>query len=183
MVLVRHATSVVPEPSGPDDFHRGLTRRGRAQAERLVAELVATRPVAVVSSPYLRAVQTVTPTARTLGLPVSTDLALREWDSGLAPRPDFADHYARSWADPDLARPGAESLTQLSERAVTTLRSLAAEFGGAPVVIGSHGTFLSRALAGFGVMVDWPFSQAMPMPAIYRLKLSDHGVHVAGPGL
>jgi 2,3-bisphosphoglycerate-dependent phosphoglycerate mutase len=183
LVLVRHAVPFLPEPDGPDDFHRGLTRRGRVQAERLVAELVPVGPVAVVSSPYLRAVQTVEPTARKLGVPVVTDLALREWDSGLTPRPDFAHHYARSWADPDFARPGAESLAQLSERAVVALQSLAAEFDGAAVVVGSHGTFISRALVGLGVTVDWPFGQAMPMPAVYRLRFSVHGVHAAGPGL
>ena len=123
------------------------------------------------------------PAARELGLPVVTDLALREWDSGLVARPDFADQYAISWADLAFARPGGESLATLSERAVRAVRTLAAEFDGGAVVVGSHGTFISRVLAGFGVAVDWPFSQAMPMPAIYRLGLTDHGVHAAGPGL
>lgn len=153
------------------------------QAELLVAELAGCRPAAVVSSPYLRAVQTVEPTALKLGVQVATDLALREWDSGLEPRADFAEHYARSWADTGFARPGGESLAQLAGRAVRALRAIAAEFTGSAVVVGSHGTFISRALAGFGVTLDWPFSYAMPMPAIYWLSLGGDGVHVAGPGL
>jgi 2,3-bisphosphoglycerate-dependent phosphoglycerate mutase len=183
VALVRHAEPLVPMAGGPDDFHRGLTERGCAQAQRLVAELVQLRPVMVMSSPFLRAVQTVMPTARRLGMAVVTDPALREWDSGLAPCPDFADHYAISWADPGFVRPGGESLAQLSERAVRALRALADEFDRGAVVVGSHGTFISRALTGFGVTVDWPFSRTMPMPAIYRLRIADHQVTVTGPGL
>ena len=183
LILVRHAEPSIPEPGGPDDLHRGLTPRGRAQAQQLIPELVSLAPVAVASSPYLRAVQTVQPTARHLGVPVTTDPALREWDSGLEPRPDYADHYAASWADATFARPGGESLAQLSERAVAALRALAANFDGGAVIVGSHGTFISRALAGFGVITDWPFSRVMPMPAVYRLDLAGHGIRASGPGL
>jgi 2,3-bisphosphoglycerate-dependent phosphoglycerate mutase len=174
IILVRHAESVIPTPDGPDEFHRPLTSHGHAQAAQLVSELAAFKPDRIVASPYLRAVQTVQPLATALGLVVDTDHSLREWDSGLEPTPDYARHYAASWADPSFARPGGESLHQLTERAVSVLRT----FTGT-VVIGSHGTFVARALAGFGVPVDWPFSNAMPMPAIYRI--TDTGI--AGPGL
>jgi 2,3-bisphosphoglycerate-dependent phosphoglycerate mutase len=174
IVLVRHAESVHPTPGGPDEYHRPLTETGLAQAEELVAELAALQPDRILASPYLRAVQTVAPLAKALGLPVDTDHALREWDSGLEPTGDWARHYEASWADPDFARPGGESLNQLTARATAALSSLTGT-----VVIGSHGTFVARALSGFGVTTDWPFSNAMPMPAIYRI--ADTGI--TGPGL
>jgi len=174
IILVRHAESVIPTPDGPDEFHRPLTSHGHAQAAQLVPELAAFQPSTIVSSPYLRAVQTVQPLATALGLVVDTDHELREWDSGLEPTPDYARHYADSWADPSFARPRGESLDQLTQRALSILRA----FTGT-VVIGSHGTFIARALAGFAVPVDWPFSSAMPMPAIYRI--TDTGI--TGPGL
>jgi 2,3-bisphosphoglycerate-dependent phosphoglycerate mutase len=184
LVLVRHATPFVPKRGGPDDYHRSLTDQGLEQAAQLAGELVALGPAAVLSSPYLRAVQTVEPAARALGLPVRTRRELREWDAGFEPGPDFVRHHEQSWADPQLARPGGESLQQLSDRATTALISLARQHTAQTVIIGSHGTFISRALIGFGVEVDWrPFSQAMPMPAIYRLDFTEHGVRAAGPGL
>jgi 2,3-bisphosphoglycerate-dependent phosphoglycerate mutase len=168
---------------GPDQFHRGLTAEGLRQAEQLVAELVDLAPAVIVSSPYLRAVQTVEPTARAVGLPVRTIMALREWDSGLGPRPDFAVHYAASWDDPQAARPGGESLAQLSTRAMTALAALLAQHRDATVMIGSHGMFIARALVGLGIAVDWAFCRAMPMPAVYQLRF-DHGqLHASGPGL
>ncbi|WP_268895618.1 histidine phosphatase family protein [Nocardia sp. CY41] len=85
----------------------------------------------------------------------------------------------RGWA-----RPGGESMRQLSGRATAILTQLAQRHRGGTVVIGSHGTFISRALIGFGCReVDWAFHRAMPMPAIYRLAFEDSGVRATGPGL
>jgi 2,3-bisphosphoglycerate-dependent phosphoglycerate mutase len=182
VMLVRHAVPFSPEADGPGDDERGLASEGRGQAEGLAGELP--RPALVVSSPYLRAVQTVEPLARAHGLPVRVDRELREWDDGLGYTPDYAHHYARSWDEPGVARPGGESLEQVSIRATTALRRIAASVDGG-VVVGSHGTFVARALVGFGVTgINWPFLAAMPMPAVYRLQITDFGVLAAdGPGL
>jgi len=168
IVLVRHAQSVPPVWGVPDVPDRPLTAQGLANARALAPELLALRPAVVVSSPYLRAVQTVEP----LGLPVLTRHELREWDSGLTPGADFVEHYRQSWADTSWTHGAGESLDQLTERAVAALRQLAREYPGRTVVIGSHGTFVSRALAGFGERVDWAFSRDMPMPAVHRLSVA-----------
>jgi 2,3-bisphosphoglycerate-dependent phosphoglycerate mutase len=184
LILVRHATPFTPEPGGPDDHHRRLTPAGEAQARLLAAELTSPAPAAVISSPYLRAVQTVRPTADACGLTVTTDHLMREWDSGLAPTPDYARHHAASWADPARTRPGGESLDQLTRRAGAALTALAARYDGAPVIVGSHGTFIARALIAFGAPeIDWHFSRGMPMPAVYRIRLGPGGTSITGPGL
>ncbi|MFC9257954.1 histidine phosphatase family protein [Amycolatopsis thailandensis] len=170
IVLVRHAESVPPSPGKPDDPDRPLTTAGVAAAELLAPELAAMNPTAVVSSPYRRAVATVEPAARLAGLEVTTSWELREWDSGLEPTPDYAVHYARSWADPDFARTGAESLRQLTARAIAAVERLAEQHAGGVALVGSHGTFVSRLLAGITPGIDWPFSRDMPMPAIHRLR-------------
>lgn len=182
IVLVRHAQPYSPAADGPDDFHRGLSPAGLDGAEALAPSLAAMRPSTIVSSPYLRAIQTVRPAARLLSLPVATYHDLREWDSGLSIRPDYADDYAASWRAPNFARPDGESLNQLTERAVAALTLLLDTHEGT-VIVGSHGTFVARALAGFGVDVDWPFASAMPMPAVYTVEFCTPQVVVRGPGL
>ena len=118
--LVRHAQSVPPTPNGPNEYQRPLTETGRAQANQLADFLSDLDPSAVVSSPYLRAVQTLEP-------------------AGLQ---------------------------------------------GRPAIVGSHGTFIARALIGLGCSgVSWAFQQAMPMPAIYRIEIGGPTVYVVGPGL
>ncbi|WP_208020983.1 histidine phosphatase family protein [Verrucosispora sioxanthis] len=173
IVLVRHARSVPPTADGPDDFTRPLTTRGLRQAEELVTTLSEARPAAIWSSPYRRAIQTVQPTADALGLPVRTRTELREWDDGLAFTEVWESHYVRSWTDLSYARPGGESLEQLGIRAVAALRALARHHPGRVVLVGSHGTFICRALAGFGVPVEWATVRQMPMPAVYRLRFTD----------
>jgi hypothetical protein len=77
-------------------------RDGRGNWE-LVEILSKLSPVAVWSSPYRRAIQTVEPTAQALNLPVRTRWKLREWDAGLSYTDDWEPHYAHSWADPSYA--------------------------------------------------------------------------------
>jgi 8-oxo-dGTP diphosphatase len=75
--LVRHAQAGDRDRDG-DDERRPLTKRGRRQAGAVQAAL-ADRPVGrVLSSRYLRCVQTVEPLATSLGLVVEEDDALAE---------------------------------------------------------------------------------------------------------
>ncbi|MEO3744563.1 histidine phosphatase family protein [Plantactinospora sp. B5E13] len=185
VVLVRHALSVPPTADGPDQFTRPLTPDGLRQAKELVRDLAVPAPVAVWSSPYLRAIQTVEPTASALGLVVQTRWELREWDDGLTFTVDWKRHYTASWLDPSLVRPDGESLDQLTERAVAAVRTLVGTYPGQRVLVGSHGTFVARALCGFDVPVSRAFWDGMPMPAVYRLgfDLPCAQPEVSGPGL
>ncbi|MGY1943937.1 histidine phosphatase family protein [Nocardia asiatica] len=184
VVLVRHAVPVIPVIGGPDDYERPLIEEGFRQAEALVEVLSRPRPAVIMSSPYLRAFQTIQPLAKALGMPVHRCGELREWDSGLPPTPQWERHYAQSWADPGHARDGGESLNQLTTRATRAVAALGRWRRGGVVVVASHGTFIARALIGLGLTrVDWPFSRAMPMPAVYRLEFRADGLHAAGPGL
>lgn len=78
LYLVRHANAGSrPDWEGPD-HDRPLSAKGRRQAEGLV-HLLAGRPVRrVLSSPYVRCVQTVEPLAEKLDLPVEEVGALAE---------------------------------------------------------------------------------------------------------
>jgi 8-oxo-dGTP diphosphatase len=70
VILVRHAAAGEREDWEGDDRLRPLDARGRAQAEGLVAALDGLEIARVVSSPFLRCVQTVEPLAAARGLSV-----------------------------------------------------------------------------------------------------------------
>jgi 8-oxo-(d)GTP phosphatase len=75
-LLVRHALAGDPSEWEGDDRLRPVDERGRRQASALV-DLLADRPIErVVSSPYLRCLQTVEPLAQSRGLPIEQDEAL-----------------------------------------------------------------------------------------------------------
>lgn len=168
---MRHAQSVWPQPGEPDSDERPLTPAGLASARDLVPRLVAFRPAAVLSSPQRRAVQTVAPAADALGLEVTCWPELREWESGLAPSADWESLYTHSWAHPSFAHGAGESLDALTVRAGNALARMAAEYPDATVVVGSHGTFASRALIAAGEHADWDFCRSMPMPAVFEITL------------
>lgn len=139
--FVRHC---IPDISVREDKIRPLTEQGRRDALRLT-EFFREIPVdRVVSSPYLRAIDTVKGIAEQRGLPVDTDADLRERAVGGWVE-DF-DAFARSqWADMDFALPGGESLNQVAKRNLAALERLLAH-PASNIVVGTHGTALSTLI-------------------------------------
>ena len=77
-VLVRHASAGDRSTWDGDDRLRPLDKRGRKQAESLVELLLPLGVSRVVSSPYVRCVETVEPLAAALGVEVELDDRLAE---------------------------------------------------------------------------------------------------------
>jgi 2,3-bisphosphoglycerate-dependent phosphoglycerate mutase len=181
LLLVRHATSVPSAADGPDEHDRPLSPLGVQQAEQLTGALLAYDPHRVLSSPYRRAVQTVSPTAAALGLHVETREALREWSSGIGATPDWQSRYRACWEDPEHVPDGGESHRALEHRAVAALRQLAAEAHDSSVtVVASHGAWIARALHGLGCAVDADFWLDLPMPAVFDVELDGQQAQVRG---
>lgn len=70
ILLVRHGPAGSKHSWTGDDQFRPLDDRGRAAARGLVATLQPYAPSRIISSPFLRCLQTVEPLAMTLGLSV-----------------------------------------------------------------------------------------------------------------
>jgi 8-oxo-dGTP diphosphatase len=83
-VLLRHAAAGDRDHWDGDDFHRPLDARGRRESEALVELLRPFGVRRVVSSPYVRCVQTVEPLAAALGLPLELDDRLGEGEGRAA---------------------------------------------------------------------------------------------------
>lgn len=76
--LVRHAKAGSRSGRAADDRLRPLSKAGRRQADALVTAFRGLDVERIVSSPYMRCVQTVRPLALDRGLPVETSEALAE---------------------------------------------------------------------------------------------------------
>ena len=83
-VLLRHASAGDREYWDGDDFHRPLDARGRRQAAELVELLRPFKVRRVLSSPYVRCIETVEPLAEALGLEVELDDRLKEGEGARA---------------------------------------------------------------------------------------------------
>ena len=135
-----------------------LDAEGRAQAERLAADLVGelgSRPgvgVTVASSDLRRAAETAAAIAQALGAPARTHPDLREVDVGAwegltldEVMDRFPDEYRRWAADRDIRRGGGETLAEAGARVAGCIEDLAAVTPGPLVVVG-HGLSLQSGL-------------------------------------
>jgi 8-oxo-dGTP diphosphatase len=78
LMVVRHAQAVTRSEWDGDDTLRVLSRRGVKQSRLLVARLLEFKPARILSSPYLRCLDTVRPLAGAAGLAVEEEERLAE---------------------------------------------------------------------------------------------------------
>ena len=170
VLLVRHAE---PIPFGtPEvlDDDRPLSDSGRAAAHELAAELDGWEITAIYSSPYARALETVTILAERRGMRVQLLDDLRERRLSVEPHDGWRESLARSWTDAEFALPGGETGRDAQRRAIATLDLLRVRHpDGGRLVLGSHGNLISLILQALEPGVGFDFHMAMPTPALYRL--------------
>ena len=170
VLLIRHAESI---PFGtPDvlDDDRPLSEAGRGAARELAEELDGWEISAIYSSPYARALETVTILAERRGMPVQLLDDLRERRLSVEPHDEWRESLARSWTDAEFALPGGETGRDAQRRAIATLDLLRVRHpDGGRLVVGSHGNLISLILQALEPGVGFDFHMAMPMPALYRL--------------
>ena len=152
LVLVRHGESraTVDEIIGGHDGCKGLTDRGRRQAEALRDRLVGTGELGDVAALYAsilpRAVETAEIIAPALGHPeLVTDCAFCEQHPGEADGMSWAEYAERyrgdgETFDPYVApAPGQESWAELVARVGRSLREVTESHRGETVVVACHG--------------------------------------------
>ena len=170
VLLVRHAEPVAIGTPDIADDDRPLTEAGRSAAQELAVELDGWEITAIYSSPYARAVETVSVLAQRRGIGVQLINDLRERRLSLEPHDEWRASLQRSWTDADFALPGAESGRDAQRRAVAILDLLRVRHpDGGRLVIGSHGNLISLILQALEPDVGYDFHMAMPMPALYRI--------------
>ena len=145
LYFVRHAES---DHTIREDAIRPLTPQGRKDALKVTAALKDKGITKVYSSPYARAVDTVSDLAETLGVDIVTVDDLRERAAGGWVE-DFPTYAQTQWADFSHKNPGGESLREVQDRNMQAVRTIIEDNLGSSVVIGTHGTALSTIMNHF----------------------------------
>ena len=144
--FVRHAQ---PNYDNHDDFSRELTEKGLADC-KLVTKFLSDKDIHVVlSSPYLRSVDTVKDFADSCGLPITTIEDFRERKIDSCWIEDFNEFARRQWEDFDYKLSDGECLREVQERNIAALMRVLKEHAGKNIVVGSHGTALSTIVNFF----------------------------------
>jgi ribonuclease H / adenosylcobalamin/alpha-ribazole phosphatase len=169
-VLLRHGQtlmSVQQRYAGRSDAP--LTDAGVQQAAAAAKRLASAGLGVIVTSPLLRAVQTAQEAATVTGAAVVTDDGFRETDFGAWEGLTFAEVRERwpaeltAWlADPEVAPPAGESLTDVSTRVTAALHRVLADRAGQQVLIVSHVTPIKTLVAA---------ALLAPPAALFRMHL------------
>jgi 2,3-bisphosphoglycerate-dependent phosphoglycerate mutase len=169
--LVRHAHA----DWAPDE-QRPLSSRGQEDALR-VAELLCGLPITrIYSSPYRRALQTVTLLASRVGLPVQVEPDLRERELGNAPGEyDFLAAVKQTWQNPAFSFAGGEPNFAAQRRGIALVQRLQVQFPVESLVLSTHGNLLALVLQHYDPRMDYAFWKALTMPDVYLLSLSQAG--------
>lgn len=135
---------------------KGLTPRGRAQAERLRDRLSQTGEIhadALLASTFARAWQTAEIIAPALGLPVIPDDDLQEMRSGDVVDGMTERELLESYTIPDYRQtpyarlaPGAENWGEFVLRVGTTLDRVSREYADKTVVLVTHGGVIDSSM-------------------------------------
>ncbi|MBC8136222.1 MAG: histidine phosphatase family protein [Fibrella sp.] len=161
--LVRHCETSGQEADAP------LTAEGSEQAEALAAWLSDQFIERIVSSPYVRARQSILPLATRLGICVETDARLVERVLSATPLPDWREQLAASFADMSRCLPGGESSRTAMDRGVAAVRDVISHSASATVVV-THGNLLTLLLKHFDETVGFAEWERLTNPDIYRVQ-------------
>ncbi len=141
--FVRHAE---PNYDNHDDISRELSNKG-LQDRKLVTDFLLNKHIDVVlSSPYKRAIDTVSDFAKTVNLEIGIieDFRERKVDSDWIA--DFNTFCKKQWENFNYKLSDGENLKEVQSRNIRALNSVLETFNGKNIVIGSHGTALSTII-------------------------------------
>lgn len=176
--FVRHAE---PDYKNHNDMERPLTLKGKEDS-KLVTDYLKEKEIEIVlSSPYVRAVQTVKDYADSYGHTITTvsDFRERKIDSDWIE--DFNRFAEQQWKDFDYKLSDGESLREVQIRNVDALRQVIKEYPDKNIVIGSHGTALSTIINYFEPSFGFSHFQKIRtiMPWIVKFTFQgDELVHI-----
>ncbi|MYL39984.1 histidine phosphatase family protein [Halobacillus litoralis] len=168
--LVRHAHSTYT----PEELKRPLSEKGLKDADIVKKLLIEENIENVISSPYLRAVQTVEGLASALGedIHIFNEFKERKLTEGAAS--DFEEAIRKVWEDPSFSWEGGESNKVAQQRGVRGIKTVLEKYENKNVVIGTHGNIMVLIMNYFDEKYGFEFWKKLAMPDIFRLSFKDN---------
>lgn len=168
LVLVRHASAT------GQDANPALTLEGQLQARTLADFLLQFQIQRVISSPFVRATESVGPFCRRAGLRLETDDRLVERVLSARSVPDWREQLRRSFDDLDYCLEGGESSRAAQARGTAAVRAALAS--GERSVLVTHGNLLALILKSVDETVGFDLWSSLSNPDAFVLHVDAEGV-------
>lgn len=167
LILVRHVAATGQEPNAP------LTPEGERQAIALSDLLLPLRIQRVISSPFLRAIDSITPFCQRANLRMELDDRLAERVLSTRNLPDWRDQLRRSFEDLDYCLPDGESSRSAQSRGIAAVRD--AEVTGQRCVLVTHGNLLALILKSIDTTFGYDQWCDLTNPDVFVVDGDDGG--------
>ncbi|MEC5425335.1 histidine phosphatase family protein [Virgibacillus sp. C22-A2] len=170
--MVRHGDS----PKVGSERTRGLTIKGKIDAQRITNLLKEEGINAVISSPYKRSILTVQELADKLGQKVLIFEDLKEriftFEDKRISDKELIPLLNSSFSESTYALPGGESNEDCQTRAVKTLKEILNIYREQKVVLGTHGAVMTLMMGYYDNKYNLEFLFHMLKPDVYRMEFN-----------
>ena len=126
----------------------------------------------IVSSPFVRAIESVQPLSARLGIGVETDPRLVERTLSAVPIPDWRERLRDSFQDLDLTIQGGESSQAAMERARNAVADVLDHPAHRTVVV-THGNLMALMLKTFDGNIGFELWERLTYPDVYSVTVSE----------
>ncbi len=172
LYLVRHCQATGQEPDAP------LTELGKQQAIALADWLDEAKINRIISSPYVRAYQSIVPLSKRLGLKIEVDDRLVERVLSPTLFADWQEKLAETFVDIDLSFAGGESSHTAMSRAIGVVNEVMQQ-SEKPVAIVTHGNLMTLILKFFDEQIGYADWANLQNPDVYRVQIGDGVVKIS----
>jgi len=165
LYIVRHCSAAGQAPDAP------LTSEGKAQAQRLADFLKDKEIEFIITSPYVRAINSIEPLAERLTIEIQVDSRLSERILSLEPLENWLDCLQHTFTDFELAYDGGETSRQAMDRAVAVVDELLSRHQESVVVV-THGNLMTLLLRYFDERFGFEEWAAFKNPDVYLVTVN-----------
>jgi 2,3-bisphosphoglycerate-dependent phosphoglycerate mutase len=141
--FIRHSLS---DLSIKDELERPLTEVGIDRAKKLVVLFNSINVDYIFSSPYKRTIQTIEPLSICKKININIVENFRERKISNNWIENFDEYSKKQWDNFSYKLENGESLSEVQNRNIESLKKILDEYNGKTIIIGTHGTALSTII-------------------------------------
>lgn len=169
--LVRHCEAEGQAPEA------ALTLRGSRQAENLANHFADQDIKRIITSPYVRAAQSILPLAELVGIEAEEDERLKEWRLSVSPLFDWQAFLKQSFVNLDICYEGGESAREAMTRGISVMRETLDVMEQGNAVLVTHGGLMTLMLKHFDERFGFSEWASLANPDVFSLAFSTEGTH------
>lgn len=167
---IRHCSATGQHKDSP------LTTEGTRQAQLMSMYLNEQQfPIdKIISSPYLRAVESIKPFAETKDLHIHIDPQLHERVLSIEPLDDWLNELEHSFQNPNYRLPGGESGNEAIQRVNHTLDHILNSDNASNIILVTHGNLLTLLLSQYDPSFNFEKWKQLQNPDIFLINFDQN---------